>query len=846
MVNELDQTVPSRRDVERRLILAVAPVLVLGCALAWLLRSTPALVEDQELSAWWLLVPIFICEMVEIRLRHRGRTSYVTMTLVPLTIGFFLVKPFWLIAVTVVASVATLAAQRLRPAIVALNTAVTLLSVSASVHLLMLLDGGRAALDLRALASALIAGALIPTVGVGAVTLLDHLRGREGMEGARETLGFTIAADGFNATFAFVALRAIIEDRWSWVPVVMLFGYIAVAYRGYTRLLNNHESLERLYDSTRDVERPTDHRASVQVLLDQTLELLGADVAELAFLPTTEQPAMVLIAGRDRRFEECVGPAAERIARERVDELSGGGLGPELEAIPQFDQQAAAQLSRQAIVAALQGPRGLVGSIRVSINFGSSFSEADRQLLEMFANHASVALHNSQLIDRLRAEVAEREHEALHDSLTALPNRVMFDLQTRQALDHRRDGELVAVVLADLDRFKEVNDTLGHDRGDELLERMGERLGSLAESSSVTVARLGGDEFAVLARGRSDAEIQEIATQVQEALEAPLEIAGVLVDVGASLGVAVAPTDGDDATTLLQRADVAMYVAKSDHRDVVFYEPETDPYSPERLSLAADLRRAVAAGEIEAHFQPVTSLVTGEPVSVEALARWTHPTFGVVPPDVFIPIAEQSGLIRELTYHVLDRSLENVRRWRSAGISLRVAVNLSVRLLGDDDLVTRIARHLDLAGVTAEWLTLEVTEGTIMADPTRAIAVLEELHDLGVSLSIDDFGTGYSSLNQLKRMPVSQLKIDRSFVSSLPNDRDDAVIVQSVINLGHNLGMKVVAEGVEDRASLEYLHDLRCDLVQGYYLSQPLPANELIHWMRRRPQISRAQLNVAG
>ena len=211
---------------------------------------------------------------------------------------------------------------------------------------------------------------------------------------------------------------------------------------------------------------------------------------------------------------------------------------------------------------------------------------------------------------------------------------------------------------------------------------------------------------------------------MQATLETPLEIAGVVVDVGASLGVAVAPGDGDDATTLLQRADVAMYVAKADHRDIVFYEPEADPYSPQRLSLAADLRRAVAAGDVEPHFQPVTSLVSGVPTSVEALARWTHPTFGVVPPDVFIPIAEQSGLIRELTFHMLDRSLEHVRKWRSAGFQLRVAVNLSVRLLSDDNLVERIARHLDRAGVDAVSLTLEVTEGTIMADPNRAIAVL--------------------------------------------------------------------------------------------------------------------------
>jgi diguanylate cyclase (GGDEF)-like protein len=663
-----------------------------------------------------------------------------------------------------------------------------------------------------------------------------------------ETFAIAVGADVLNATVSVIALRVVLDDWWMAIPLGLVALALYLAYRGYTQLLSHDESLERLYESTRDVERPTGHRQSVKVLLDQTLELLGADVAELTFLPTADHPAMVLVSGRDRLFEEASADVAARIAADRAAEFADHPppLEGEADELPAFDTRAAAQLSRQIISAPLQGATGIVGTIRVSMNYGTAFTDADRQLLEMFANHASVALHNSRLIDRLRAEVAEREHEALHDSLTALPNRVMFDLQTRQALDRRRRDELVGVILIDLDRFKEVNDTLGHVHGDELLERIGSRLAELASDAHLTVARLGGDEFAVLARRSSAQEISDVAARVQRTLETPIEIAGVVVDVGASLGVAVAPADGEDATTLLQRADVAMYVSKAEHRDVVFYEPEADPYSPQRLSLAADLRRAVAAGEVEPHFQPVTSLVTGVPTSVEALARWTHPTYGVVPPDVFIPIAEQSGLIRELTYLMLDRSLELVRRWRSSGFELRVAVNLSVRLLGDDDLVERIARHLDRAGVEAASLTLEVTEGTIMADPNRAISVLEELHALGIGLSIDDFGTGYSSLNLLKRMPVSQLKIDRSFVAALPTDHDDAVIVQSVINLGHNLGMQVVAEGVETLESLEHLRDLGCDSVQGFYLSEPLPPAELLRWLRRRPQFTRPPQVTAG
>jgi diguanylate cyclase (GGDEF)-like protein len=536
------------------------------------------------------------------------------------------------------------------------------------------------------------------------------------------------------------------------------------------------------------------------------------------------------------------------MAEERATELAGldeAGLPIASEDFSGFDENAAAQLRRQIITAPLKGPNGVAGTIRVSMNWGEAFTDPDRQLLEMFANHASVALHNSKLIDQLRAEVAQREHQAMHDRLTALPNRVMFDLQTRQALDRREPDELVAVMLVDLDRFKEVNDTLGHGHGDELLEILADRISLLAVGDHVTVARLGGDEFALLLRGAtSEADVDHMARQVKSILETPVEIAGVLIDVGASLGLAVAPRDGDDASTLLQRADVAMYVAKAGHRGVVHYEPGDDPYSSRRLSLAADLRKAVANGEIVPHFQPITDLATGRPIAVEALARWTHPEHGVVPPDVFIPIAEQSGLIRELTFSILDQSLDRTRAWQREGFDLVVGVNLSVRCLEDDDLVGRIGRHLDRAGLEHNVLKLEVTEGTIMADPARAIAVLEDLHALGVSLAIDDFGMGFSSLNQLKRMPVAQLKIDRTFVSSLPEDRDDAVIVRSVIELGHNLGMEVVAEGVEDQNALDYLRSLGCDAVQGFHLSPPLPGEELMKWLRRRPHTVASPLSA--
>jgi diguanylate cyclase (GGDEF)-like protein len=825
-----------------------------GFAVATLLVSLPAIfslagdgafLPKSRLAAWMLVVPFAITELFLVRLRINGRVTYFSAGQLVFAVGLYTVAPLPLIAAHVTGLFLASLWQRQRPAIVSTNLSMYVLGGAVATLSFRMIADPRDPFGLLAWLALVVAAGVRLCLDLAMVRITDRLRRVESPVDLIGSFRYSTVAEILNVTLAFLAVHLVSID---WRSALLLAGLgvlLMFAYRNYTRLLNSHEGMQRLYDSTQQIERARDHLASIQSLLDQTTELLGADLAELTFLPTETERAVVVVAGRDRPFEELPTEIAAQMAEERTAELAA----IEETATPVlddefYDESAAAQMKRQILTAPLKGPDGVAGTLRVSMNWGDTFTDSDRKLLEMFANHASVALHNSKLIEELRAEVAQREHQAMHDRLTALPNRVMFDLQTRHALDRREEDELVAVMLVDLDRFKEVNDTLGHLHGDELLERLAERLGELNDGERVMVARLGGDEFGLVVRARSEEQIDRLAAQVKGIIETPVEIAEVLIDVGASLGLAVAPRDGDDATTLLQRADVAMYVSKSGHRGVVHYEPGSDPYSSRRLSLAADLRRAVENDEIDVHFQPITSLEVGSPIAVEALARWNHPEHGLVPPDVFIPIAEQSGLIRDLTFLVLDSSLDHARRWRSMGFDLAVGVNLSVRCLTDDDLVARIGRHLERAGADPSSLKLEVTEGTIMADPVRAIAVLEDLHTLGVSLAIDDFGMGFSSLNQLKRMPVSQLKIDRSFVSGLPEDREDAVIVHSVIELGHNLGMEVVAEGVEDRAALEYLRSLGCDAVQGFYLSPPLPAADLLHWLRRRPQMQRPTVSA--
>jgi diguanylate cyclase (GGDEF)-like protein len=434
---------------------------------------------------------------------------------------------------------------------------------------------------------------------------------------------------------------------------------------------------------------------------------------------------------------------------------------------------------------------------------------------------------------KLRDQAQENEHQALHDALTDLPNRTLFHDRVGQALTvARREHIPVAVMIMDLDRFKEVNDTLGHASGDELLKQAGERLREALRESD-TVARLGGDEFGVLLPKVVDsAAAVSVARKLRKALEEPFTIHGLALQMEASVGIALSPEHGDDVHSLLQRADVAMYVAKEHPGGCEVYARERDEYSPDRLTLLTELRRGIDAGELVLHYQPKAELRSGQVTGVEALVRWSHPTRGLIPPDEFIPLAQKTGVIVPLTFFVLNEALRQCRTWQLEGLNLCVSVNLSARNLLDVNLPDTVGELLAKWEVPPSLLELEITESTILADPIRAMHVLSRLSGMGVRLAIDDFGTGYSSLAYLKRLPVDELKIDKSFVQGMQEDENDAVIVRSTIDLGRNLGLKVVAEGVETNEAWRQLAALGCDVAQGYYLSRPVPAAELAAWLR--------------
>ena len=428
-----------------------------------------------------------------------------------------------------------------------------------------------------------------------------------------------------------------------------------------------------------------------------------------------------------------------------------------------------------------------------------------------------------------------KEHQALHDALTGLPNRTLFSHRIDQVLTAgRRSDRIAAVMLIDLDHFKEINDTLGHHAGDRLLQEVAERLDATLDETD-TVARLGGDEFGVLlpecdGHEEAGAVAERLLTQLRE----PFSIDGLTLEVDASIGIACAPDHGADVEQLNQRADIAMYAAKEGGRGYVMFEPQLDRYSPRRLSLAGSLRSAIADGEIVLFYQPKAKLSNGKIIGVEALARWRHPRLGLIGPSEFVPIAEQTGLIGPLTTHVLEEALHQVRQWADQGEELSVAVNLSARSFLDAQLAVEIPRLLERTGVPAHLLELEITESMLMLDPARAKVTLDRLSAIGLSLSVDDFGTGYSSLANLKRLPVDGIKIDKSFVIDMPHDASDAAIVRSTIDLAHNLGLRVVAEGVESHEAWRRLEDLGCDLAQGFHVSRPIPAEAMTRLLAER------------
>jgi diguanylate cyclase (GGDEF)-like protein/PAS domain S-box-containing protein len=448
-------------------------------------------------------------------------------------------------------------------------------------------------------------------------------------------------------------------------------------------------------------------------------------------------------------------------------------------------------------------------------------------------------------ISERKAHTDALEYQALHDALTGLPNRSLFGDRLRQALlSARRNQNMFGVLLLDLDRFKDINDALGHDRGDTLLQEVTARLRGVLRATD-TIARLGGDEFAVLTTdAKHPDDVVATARKILAALEGPFAIADQMVETGASIGIALYPVHGDDPTTLLRRADVAMYVAKRSGGGHAVYAPEQEAQTLRRSGLAGELRRSIPQGELVLQYQPQLTLATGAIQGMEALVRWNHPREGMMPPDRFLPLAEEMGIIHPLTAWVMDNALSQLRKWLALGLDVTMSVNVSPRCIEDHSLEEMVARALESSGVEPHRLTLEITEGVAMA--AAAGKALARLSEMGIRLSLDDFGTGYSSLLYLMRLPVNEIKIDRSFVSGLATDPDSGAIVRSAVGLGHNLGLRVVAEGLQDRAAEAILLDAGCDAAQGFLIGRPADESEATELLMERAGLAQRVDHASG
>lgn len=624
------------------------------------------------------------------------------------------------------------------------------------------------------------------------------------------------------------------------VPGGMIWRRSQVARRQY-------RDLQKLFGSVRALETtPGSAKDLIGSLLDQARNLMSASSAAVAVAldPPLEHLALHARLADDSpaQFFEAqpLSPAMRQALESGPAALGPSNPGPEglLSEIGARDAVLVPFSSGDA------GSGYLVVADRPFTHDG--FDESDVAVLSALAGNAAVVLRKSALIDKLAYEAALREHEARHDSLTGLPNRTSFFQQVSEALWVSTADREIAVFLIDMDSFKQVNDTLGHQTGDMVLTEIAQRLAPYSREEGTFVARLGGDEFGLMVQGQHlQQAIRDIAARLQKTILEPIASTPVELRLGASIGVAIGRPGQSSAQRLMSQSDIAMYTAKEKPGGFWLYDTGSDRTTLRKLSMAGELRRAVEEGGLSLHYQPVHHVTTGALISFEALARWSHADLGFVPPDEFIPLAEHAGLIDPLTWWALDTALAQLRQWRESAPGLRMAVNLSARTVSRPGLVERVAEALSKADLGPAALQLELTESSMMA--ARGTEAIHSLNELGVALSIDDFGTGFSSLSRLRHLPFSELKVDKSFVLQMQPGNHDEAIVRSVIEIARGLDKLVIAEGVETKAILDHLGLLGCHAAQGYYLSRPLPPDKCTPLLAAyRPEANGPAAQVRG
>jgi diguanylate cyclase (GGDEF)-like protein len=819
---------------QRSTWLFAGAIFVSGMAMAAVAATqSTQLVQPPFGASWFVLALGFgLTERYSVDIEIRREAHALTFSELILTIGLIFADPVSLVIGRVVGGVVGIAIVRRPPPVKAVfNAGLFSLEVGVALTLYYWVLGTANPVDPHGWLAAVVAVSATHLVTWACVSTVMRLAGAPvTVRSALTVLSVAGSAAIAECAVALGAAAVLWRDGRAWILLLGIgtaFGYFFISY---LRIKQRHQALARLNAFTNSLE----DRQSASELCDQIVlglgELLGA-----------QRVALCLSSAEGPIYELNDGELVHRNGPQSVLELEFEAAAPLMEPAPpallrtKLDPRLRTWTQRIAV--RLPNSTGFVlADGRLSDARG--FDQEDVQLLETATGHAASAIHNAQLVNELREEATFRARQALHDDVTDLPNSRGLAETLQRPL---AAGSRLAVLTIRIDSLREVNETLGRAMGDELLQQAAARLGPLTEDG--WCAKTATDEFTVVVRGGND-EATATAEQIIAAFEAPVHCAGVALAITVGIGIVLAPDHGRETEILLRRASLAASRSRVEGTKVTTWAADRDPYDPQRLAIAADLRDAIPAGELQVHFQPQVDIDSGLVTGAEALVRWRHPRLGELRPDQFIAAAEYTGAIDALTEFVLSVAARTCATWREQGWDLDVSVNLSARNLANAAFADLVEGILDDTGLDPAALTLELTESSIMTEAEGAMRTLTAIHGLGVSLSIDDFGTGYSSLAHLRKLPVSEIKIDKSFVFDLMTSHSDEAIVRSMIDLGHHLGLTVVIEGVETVEVRRRLAEMGADRIQGYLLSRPMPVAAFEQWIADRP-VRMAELSTS-
>ena len=778
---------------------------------------------------WWGLLVLFaVAEVLVIHLPSVRSAHTHTLREIPALAGIvFLTPGEYVSAFLLGAGLALVLWSGVRGLKLCFNLAMYAMEATVGLSTYVWVLGSADLMSLRSWAAAFVAmlvTVLISSAAVwGAISLTE---GRPETAWLKQTLRSALPASLVNTCMALLVIVLVLRAPRALPLMAVILLLLVAAYRTYIALASGYSRLALLHGFIGSSGRETELDAVIDTTLHEAARIMRAGRAVVLLLPVENEAGG---GARVELFEEAVRRSRFDVAGE-VNAWWAPAMRGESVLLPSDPVQGSPDRPRDGIAVPLQ-VTGTVDAVLLVTDrtfAAETFTTEDLRLLETLAGHGAVNLDKARLVDRLRRLADERQHEARHDGLTDLPNRLAF----REALDDAiLRGEGGAVLLLDLDDFKDVNDTLGHDAGDTLLTVTARRLDS---EQLGMVARLGGDEFAVLLPGVDMETAVACGRRLARLVAAPTSLAQVHLITSASIGVSRFAGNESTSDELLAQADVAMHTAKSGSRGVEVHSPADTIMVRRRLELAAALPAALRAGEIRAWFQPQSDAIDGTIVGAEALLRWTHPLHGPIPPPEVIALAIRTGVLTQLTATMLDQALHRRAGWAAGGSPMEISVNVAPADLLEGSLPTTVARLLADTGTPANALTIEITESDVMTDPERCLAVLHELAMLGVKVSVDDFGIGHSSLAYLDRLPVHEVKIDRSFVQRIERRASDSTIVRATVALAHDLGLRVVAEGVENDVALERVIAVGCDRIQGFGLARPMSGPVFDAWIYGR------------